>query len=259
MIRAYLVDDEPLATRRLTRMLEETGKVTVVGVSNDPADALERMPGVDFDVLFLDIEMPEISGFDLLGRLKGEPWVVFVTAFHQYALRAFEVNSIDYLVKPVEREMLDRAVRKLERRQQERAGGHAGPPLADLVRQVTAAMAVSMTGTNYPERLASRVGDKVEFIDLSRVTHLYAEDKLTFAATSGKSYILDQTIAELEAKLDPKRFVRIHRSTLVNVAFVQELYTYFAGKMILRLKDEGKTELAVARERVKELKDRLGI
>jgi len=259
MIRAYLVDDEPLATRRLTRMLEETGKVTVVGVSNDPADALERMPGVDFDVLFLDIEMPEISGFDLLGRLKGEPWVVFVTAFHQYALRAFEVNSIDYLVKPVEREMLDRAVRKLERRQQERAGGQAGPPLADLVRQVTAAMAVSMTGANYPERVASRVGDKVEFIDLSRVTHLFAEDKLTFAATSGKSYILDQTIAELEAKLDPKRFVRIHRSTLVNVAFVQELYTYFAGKMILRLKDEGKTELAVARERVKELKDRLGI
>ncbi len=259
MIRAYLVDDEPLATRRLTRMLEETGKVTVVGVSNDPADALERMPGVDFDVLFLDIEMPEISGFDLLGRLKGEPWVVFVTAFHQYALRAFEVNSIDYLVKPVEREMLDRAVRKLERRHQERAGGQAGPPLADLVRQVTAAMAVSMTGANYPERVASRVGDKVEFIDLSRVTHLFAEDKLTFAATSGKSYILDQTIAELEAKLDPKRFVRIHRSTLVNVAFVQELYTYFAGKMILRLKDEGKTELAVARERVKELKDRLGI
>ena len=253
MIRAYLVDDEELATRRLARMLEETGKVKVVGLSHDPAEALEKMPGVEFDVLFLDVEMPELSGFDLLARLDGEPWVVFVTAFHQYALRAFEVNSIDYLVKPVGRELLHRAIRKLERRTLE---GDAQPPLAELVRQVKAAMGAGVT---YPERLSSRVGDKVEFVDLSRVTHLYAEDKLTFAATAGKNYIVDLSIAELDAKLDPRRFVRIHRSTLVNVAFVQELYTYFGGKMLLRLKDEGKTELTVARERVKELKERLGI
>lgn len=122
MIRAFLVDDEELATRRLTRMLEETGKVTVVGVSNDPAEALARMPGIDFDVLFLDVQMPEISGFDLLARLDSEPLVVFVTAFNQFALRAFEVNSVDYLVKPVEREMLDRAIRKLERRNSEKIG-----------------------------------------------------------------------------------------------------------------------------------------
>ncbi|MBY0502580.1 MAG: LytTR family DNA-binding domain-containing protein [Bryobacteraceae bacterium] len=253
MIRAYLVDDEPLATRRLARMLEETGKVQVVGMSHDPAEALTRMPDLDYDVVFLDVEMPEINGFELLARLDGEPLVVFVTAFNQYALRAFEVNSIDYLVKPVEREMLHRAIRKLERRQ-----GEARPPLADLVRQVTAAIASSPAST-YPERLASRVGDKVEFVDLSRVTHLYAEDKLTFAATDGKRHIVDLTIAELETKLDPRRFVRIHRSTLVNVAYVQELYNYFAGKMLLRLKDGPKTELAVARERVKELKERLGI
>jgi two-component system, LytTR family, response regulator len=257
MIRAYLVDDEELATRRLKRMLEETGKVKVVGVSHDPAAALERMPEVEFDVLFLDIQMPAISGFELLGRLEGEPLVVFVTAFDQYALRAFEVNSVDYLVKPVEREMLARAIRKLERRKLELVGSESRPPLAELVRQVTNALAAG--GAAYPERLSSKVGDKVEFIELSRVTHLYAEEKLTFAATSGKSHIVDLTIAELEAKLDPRRFVRIHRSTIVNVAFVQELYTYFGGKMLMRLKDEGKTELAVARERVKELKDRLGI
>jgi two-component system LytT family response regulator len=252
MIRAFLVDDEELATRRLARMLKETGKVEVVGVSNDPADALARMPGVAFDVLFLDVQMPEISGFDLLSRLDGEPLVVFVTAFNEFALRAFEVNSVDYLVKPVERDLLNRAVRKLER-----LHGEPRPPLADLVRQVTAALATAPS--TYPERISSKVGDKVEFIDLSRVTHLYAEDKLTFAAASGKSYIVDLTIAELEAKLDPRRFVRIHRSTLVNVAFVQELYTYFGGKMLMRLKDEKKTELTVARERVKELKERLGI
>jgi two-component system LytT family response regulator len=253
MIRAFLVDDEELATRRLARMLSDTGKVEVVGLSNDPVDALARMDQVDFEVLFLDVQMPEISGFDLLARMGKEPLVVFVTAFDQFALRAFEVNSIDYLVKPVERELLDRAIRKLERMRSE-----ARPPLADLVRQVTAALAAS-PGPVFPERLSSRIGDKVEFIDLSRVTHLYAEDKLTFAGTSGKSYILDLTIAELEAKLDPRRFVRIHRSTLVNVAYVQELYTYFGGKMLLRLKDDKRTELPVARERVKELKERLGL
>lgn len=253
MIRAFLVDDEELATKRLARMLQESGKVEVVGVSNDPAEALAIMPRVAFDVLFLDIQMPEVSGFDLLARLEGEPLVVFVTAFNQFALRAFEVNSVDYLVKPVEREMLDRAIRKLERLQ-----GEHRPPLADLVRQVTAALAAQHTPT-FPERLSSRVGDKVEVIELSRVTHIYAEDKLTFAAMPGRNYVVDLTIAELEAKLDPRRFVRIHRATLVNVAFVQELYTYFGGKMLMRLKDEKKTELAVSRERVKELKDRLGI
>jgi len=249
MIRAFLVDDEALATRRLARLLEETGKVAVVGMSNDPAEALEQMSRLEFDVLFLDVQMPEISGFDLLARLDSEPLVVFVTAFDQFALRAFEVNSVDYLVKPVERELLDRAIRKLERRQAE-----SRPPLADLLRQVTAAMAPA-----YPERLASKVGDKLEFIELSRVTHVYAEDKLTFAVAAGKSHILDLTIAELEAKLDPRRFVRIHRSTLVNIAFVKELYTYFGGKMLMRLKDEEKTELTVARERVKELRHRLGV
>ena len=258
MIRAFLVDDEELATKRLARMLQESGKVEVVGVSNDPAEALSIMPRVAFDVLFLDIQMPEISGFDLLARLEGEPLVVFVTAFNQFALRAFEVNSVDYLVKPVEREMLARAIRKLERRKLERLRGEPRPPLADLVRQVTAALA-GQSPPAYPERLSSRVGDKVEVIELSRVTHLYAEDKLTFAATPGKNYVLDLTIAELEAKLDPRRFVRIHRATLVNVAFVQELYTYFGGKMLMRLKDDKKTELAVSRERVKELKERLGI
>ena len=253
MIRAFLVDDEELATKRLARMLRESGKVEVVGMFNDPAEALSIMPSVAFDVLFLDIQMPEISGFDLLARLEGEPLVVFVTAFDQFALRAFQVNSVDYLVKPVARDMLDRTIRKLERLR-----GETRPPLADLVRQVTAALAGQTTPT-YPERLSSRVGDKVEVIELSRVTHLYAEDKLTFAATPGKNYILDLTIAELEAKLDPRRFVRIHRATLVNVAFVQELYTYFGGKMLMRLKDDKKTELAVSRERVKELKERLGI
>lgn len=253
MIRAFLLDDEPLATKRMQRMLEETGRVSIAGVANDPVDALEVLRGIEYDVLFLDIQMPGLTGFEFLERVEGDPLVVFTTAFNEYALAAFEVNSIDYLVKPVEREKLDRALRKVERILGEK---EARPPVQDLVKQLTAAL---QQKAEYPERLSSKVGDKIEFVDLARVTHIYAEDKLTFAATAAKSYVVDPTIAELEAKLDPKRFVRIHRSTIVNVAFVQELYSYFGGKMLLRLKDEKKTELTVSRERARELREKLGL
>lgn len=254
MIRAFLLDDEPLATKRLQRMLEETGRVEIAGVANDPVDALDAVRGLEYDVLFLDIQMPGLTGFEFLARLEGDPLVVFTTAFNEYALAAFEVNSIDYLVKPVESDKLDRALRKVERVLGEKG---ARPPVQDLVKQLTAAL--QQQAPAYPERLSSKIGDKIEFIDLARVTHIYAEDKLTFAATAAKQYVIDPTIAELESKLDPRRFVRIHRSTIVNVAFVQELYALFAGRMVIRLKDEKKTELTVSRERARDLKEKLGL
>jgi two-component system LytT family response regulator len=241
MLRAYLIDDEELALKRLSRMLTATGRVEVVGTSTDPTTA-------DFegDVLFLDIEMPGMNGFEYLATLQEQPLVVFTTAYSQYALQAFEVNSIDYLLKPIDAAKLDRALTKLER---VAGGSEPRPDLKDILRRLT---------SSYPTRLASRTGDRVEFVDVDRVTHFYAKDKLTFAATQSKDYCLDQSIVELEQRLDPKRFVRIHRSTMVNVDYVQELYTWFGGRMLLRLKDEKKTELQVARDRVKALKEHLG-
>ncbi|MDX2180803.1 MAG: LytTR family DNA-binding domain-containing protein [Bryobacteraceae bacterium] len=248
-MRAYLIDDEPLALRRLERMLRETGRVEIVGSGSDPEAALEALARTTVDVLFLDIEMPVLSGFELLRRLAPQPFVVFTTAYNRYALQAFEVNSIDYLLKPVEEEQLNRALRKLESRT-----GVPAPDLSAVLRQV-----LEQARPAYPERIASKIGDRVELIDVSRVTHFYAEEKLTYAATESKNYMLDTTIAELEAKLDPKRFARIHRSTIVNLAMVHELHTYFAGKMLVRLKDAKRTELTVARDRVNPLRDKLGL
>jgi two-component system, LytTR family, response regulator len=244
MLRAYLIDDEELALKRLSRMLTATGRVEIAGMSTDPVDALERFNG---DVLFLDIEMPGMNGFEFLQALGKEPLVVFTTAYSRYALQAFEVNSIDYLLKPIEPQHLERALNKLDRL---KAGTDPRPDLHDLLRRLT---------SNYPDRLSSRTGERVEFIDLARVSYIYAKDKLTFAATAAKDFCIDQTIVELEHKLDPKKFLRIHRSTMVNVDFVQELYTWFGGRMLLRLKDEKKTELQVARDRVKVLKERMGL
>jgi two-component system LytT family response regulator len=256
-LRVYLVDDEALALRRLERMLRETGRVEIVGSSCDPAAAQQEIELLSPQALFLDIQMPEMTGFELLRGLGEQPLVVFTTAYDQYALRAFEVNSVDYLLKPVEEAALDRALTKLERM----AGGEAPrPQMAALLEQVSAMLREKTSKAAVGlERIASRVGERVHLIDLSRVTHFYAEDKLTYAATPEKNWVIDKTITELEEKLDPQRFVRVHRSTVVSLAYVDELYPWFGGRMMLRLKDPKKTEITVARDRLKELKERLGL
>ncbi len=254
-MRAFLVDDEPLALKRLQRMLVATKRVDVVGTSTDPAEAVAAILEAKPDILFLDIEMPGMTGFELLTHLQPQPWVVFTTAYDRYALEAFGVNSVDYLLKPIEAAHLNRALDKIERLR----GSSAAPPEMRELMERLAAVAGAVRAPSYPDRVASRVGERIEFIDLAQVTHFFAADKLTFAATGAKNYAVDYTIQELEQKLDPAKFVRIHRASLVNVEHVQELHSWFAGKIMLRLKDPKHTELSVARDRVRALKERLGI
>ena len=249
MIRAYLVDDERLAVQRLTRLLEETGRVTIAGSTTDSAEALVFLRANQVDVLFLDVQMPELTGFELLEKLERDVPVVFTTAYDEYALEAFAVNSIDYLLKPIDPERLDRALDKLER--------FAGQPRPD-VRELARALAHELAQGRKLERIASRVGERTTVLEAARVTHFFAKDKLTFAAAHGREHAIDYTIADLETQLDARRFVRIHRATIVNVAFVQEIYLGIDG-LVVRLKDDGKTELSVARDRVRAVKERLGI
>ena len=257
MIRAFVVDDEPLAVRRLKRMLEETGRVEVAGSSSDPVDALAALSETKVDVLFLDIQMPGMTGFEMLGMMDPQPLVVFTTAFDQYALKAFEVNSIDYLLKPIEERHLARALDKIERLH---ASPAAPPDWKALVSQLAGALRQpgAVLGPEYPERIASRLGERIHILDLAKVTHFFAQEKLTFAAIEGKNHVVDHTVSDLEQKLDPHHFFRIHRSTLLNLAWVKELDAWFGGRVLVRLKDSKGTELPVARERVQELKKRLG-
>ena len=258
MIRAFVVDDEPLAVRRLGRMLRETGRVEVAGSSSDPVDALAALAEAPVDVLFLDIQMPGMTGFEMLGMMDRQPLVVFTTAYDQYALRALEVNSIDYLLKPVEERHLTRALDKIERL---RASSAAAPDWKALLAQLAGALRQpggALAAPEYPERIASRLGERIHILDLARVTHFFAHDKLTYAATEGRNHVVDHTVSDLEQKLDPRHFFRIHRATLLNLAWVKEMDAWFGGRILVRLKDAKATELQVARERVQELKKRLG-
>jgi len=252
LIHAFVIDDEPLAVQRLTRLLNETGRVAVAGSAIDPEDGLTQLRETSVDVLFLDIQMPGMSGFELIERLDRDIPVVFTTAYDRYALEAFTVNSIDYLMKPVETERLMRTIDKLER-----LTSVSGAPRPD-VRALARQLARELAPGRKLERIASRVGERTTVLDVARITHFFAKDKLTFAASGGREHVIDFTMAELESHLDSRRFVRIHRATIVNVAAVQEIYPGVEG-LLIRLRDDRQTELNVARDRVRELKDRLGI
>ena len=249
MLRAYLVDDERLAVQRLTRLLDLTKRVQIVGSATDPESALAFLQANDVDVLFLDIQMPGLTGFELLDKLDRDVPVVFTTAYDRYALDAFGVNSVDYLLKPIEPGRLDRCLDKLER--------FAGQPRPD-VRALARELATHLAPGRRLERIASRVGERTTVVDVARITHFLSKDKLTFAVVNGHEHVVEYTLSDLDARLDRRRFVRIHRATIVNIAYVQELHPGIEG-VLVRLKDEQKTERSVARDRVRELKERLGI
>ena len=253
-LRAYLVDDEPLALERLRRLLEHTERVKVTGSTTEPEEAVAALTADPPDVCFLDIQMPRLNGFEVLARLSSQPMGVFTTAYDQYALKAFGVNTIDYLLKPVEPESLERALNKVERLRA--LGQLAQPDLQVLLKQLTDSL--RDTKPEYPDRIASRLGDRLWFLDLDRVAYFYAEDKLTYAVSEGKAYCVDYAIAQLERKLDPRKFLRIHRSTVVNAIWVKEVTSLPGGGLNVRLKDGRNTDLTVARDRAREFKARIG-
>lgn len=253
-LRAYLVDDEPLALDRLRRLLARTGSVEVVGSTSIPEEAVAALKTDPPDVCFLDIQMPRLNGFDVLAQLPRQPVVIFTTAHDQFALQAFGVNSIDYLLKPIEPEDLERAIQKVLRMRQ--SGGASQPDVALVLERIEASL--RRARPDYPQRIASRAGSRICFLELTRVMHFQALDKLTFAVTEDKSYCVDHTVSELEDVLDPRKFLRIHRGTVVNLEWIKEVLPQPGGGLRLRLRDAKGTDLTVARDRAREFKQRVG-
>src|SRR5579862_1051250 len=165
VMKAFLVDDESLALKRLQRMLAVTGRVEIAGTSTDPVEAVEAILKTKPDVLFLDIEMPGMTGFQMLSELdpQQQPLIVFTTAYDQYALEAFGVNSVDYLLKPIEAPQLARALDKIDRM---RGGVEPPQEIRGLLERIAALAAGGSAQRAYPDRIASRIGERVEMIEL---------------------------------------------------------------------------------------------
>lgn len=250
-LRVLIVDDEPLARARTRRLLDGVPGVEIAGEAGNAAEARQRCQEVRPDLLLLDIQMPGEDGFDLLRGLDPKPAVVFVTAFDHYAVRAFEANAVDYLLKPFRAERLAEAIARVRR---ELARPEAlSEKLASLLGALDRAEAPS-----HLERFTVRLGQRQLILKAEEVLWFGAEDKLVFAATADARHYINFTLDQLERRLDPRRFARVHRGAIVNLDHAAALRPAFAGTYRLQLRDAARTEVPVSRARARQLRERLG-
>ena len=232
--RAVIVEDEELARRLLRELLKRHPEVEVVGECANGFEAVKMVPELKPDLLFLDIHMPKLDGFEVLELIGDDMAVIFVTAYDQHALRAFEVHAVDYLLKPVVPERFEAALDRAK----ERLRTKALPAPAELA-------ATARKPGEYAERVVVKDGTRVQIIPIAKLDYAEAQDDYISLASHGRKYLKQQTISSLEASLNPKKFLRIHRSYLVNVERVSKLEPYTKDSHIVILNDG--TRLPVSR------------
>ena len=253
LIRVLLVDDEPLAREMLREMLQGDPQVAIVGESCNGREALEAIRAHSPELVFLDVQMPEVGGFDVLASLgKGEiPHVIFVTAYDQYAVRAFEVQALDYLLKPFDRERFDISWQRAKAEIMRDRNGAGG-----MDQRILALLEELKAGNNYLERLVIKAGGRIYFLETNEIDWIEAEGNYVSVHSGKKSHMLRETISSLESQLDPKKFVRIHRSSIVRLDFIQELQPWFHGEYRVILQDG--TQLTLSRNQRDKLQEALG-
>ncbi len=225
-LRAILVDDEPVARRRLRALLKGEARVEVIAECEDGGAALDAVRRFGPDLLFLDVQMPGLDGFDVVEMLKAEPCpaVIFVTAFDHYAMRAFDVHAVDYLLKPFARARLETAVT--------RAAALAGS--ADNATRLQA-LVDTVRATQPLRRFLVRTAGRAHAVRVEDVESIESADHYVELRTGQGTHLMREALARLEPRLDPSRFVRIHRSTIVNVDRIRELEPALHGECIVRL------------------------
>ena len=261
-LRALLVDDEPLAREELRYLLDQLGGVKVVGEADNGGAALELMAALTPDLVFLDVQMPGLTGFQVARRLVDLPLnvhVVFVTAFDQHAIQAFDVNAIDYLLKPVDPARLDLALQRARRRiTAERAsnGEVSSSPLGLDQLETLVQLVAERQGRR--DQLALKIGERFMLVQAAEIVFAsLAEETITVVAGTHVGTSNYRTLDELQTRLDPDVFWRVHRSHLVNINKIKEIVPWFSRNYILRMKDEKATEIPVSRTQTRRLREYL--
>lgn len=250
-IGALIVDDEPLARSRIRKMLSHDAGIELIGECANGHDAIQMIEAQKPQIVFLDVQMPEISGFDVIEALDTEvmPLVIFVTAHDKYALRALEIHAFDYLLKPFDKKRFEKTLEQAKQRIQTENKGEMNHRTLALLEELR-------LRTSYLERLIIKTGGRVFFIKADDIDWLEAEGKYVRLHTGKETHLLREAIGSLESHLDPKKFLRIHRSTIVNIERIQELESWFHNEYRVILRDG--TKLMMSRSCRKRLGELLG-
>ncbi|MEO6969733.1 MAG: LytTR family DNA-binding domain-containing protein [Chthoniobacterales bacterium] len=240
-MKALLIDDERLARSELRRLLRAHPEIEIVGEAANAAQAEEKIAALQPDLIFLDIQMPGRTGFELLAELADAPRVIFTTAYDQYALKAFDFAALDYLLKPIEPARLARALARLENDETQEPLSDAGPALLHESDQVFL-----------------KDGDRCWLVRVSDIRLLESEGNYARVYFAENRPLIPRSLQTLEARLDPQHFLRVSRQHIINLRYVRKVEPWFDGGLLLRL-GENDPEIKVARRRAQELRERLSL
>jgi DNA-binding LytR/AlgR family response regulator len=241
------VEDELNSMERLKSLLAGQSEVEVVGEAQDGLQAIEKIDALKPELIFLDIQMPGAGGFEVLEQITHKPMVIFMTAYDEFAVKAFDANALDYILKPSTAERIAEAVtRALDRRRV-------------IDDQLLATLRASVDRAGFLRRFAVSRGDEILVIPESEVYCFRAGDKCVLLCTHNKKHFFDMTLKELESRLDPEVFCRIHKSHIVSLDKVRKMQRWFHGDLVVQLEDTEKSELKVGRSYREELRNKLNL
>jgi two-component system LytT family response regulator len=224
-ITCAIIDDEQLARELLREYIEQSGNMSIVGEASKGKDAVELIDNLKPDLIFLDVQMPGMTGFDVLDEITHDPYVVFTTAYDQYAIKAFEKNAVDYLLKPVDQERFQLAVKRaLERMKTEQYN------VGELLRNMK-----TENRTSYDSHIFVQKSEKLINLAVEEIMFLEASGDYTILTTKNDQFVSSSGIGKLEEILNPEIFIRVHRSTIININFLKEIEKHFNGGMIVKM------------------------
>ena len=256
-IRTLIVDDEPLARRNLRLLLERDPQVEIIGECRNGREAVQSVNKLSPDLIFLDIQMPEMDGFDVLASVGTEQIqaIIFVTAFDQYALKAFEVHALDYLLKPFDDARFQRALEQAKSQIEQKALNRISGKLLALLEERESKREQRAPRKIYLTRLMVKLASRVVLLKVNEIDWIEADGNYAKLHIGKKAHLLREKMHDLEAQLNPQKFVRIHRSIIVNLDRIKEMHPHFNGDYIVVLEDG--VQLKLSRSRREHLETRL--
>ena len=247
MIDCYVVEDEKSALVRIIELIEKHSRLNLVGYSHTAHKAIEEIERLNPRLLFLDMELPDMNGLDILKVLKSNPLIIFSTAYDRYAVDAFNFNAVDFLLKPFSNERFEQAVERVA--QQSDTSQNIQLELSQFLNNLK-------FKAEWLTRIPSRIGSKIFVLNVNDIIYFSSQDKVVLAYIHDDSFIINYTLEELQNRLNPDHFFRIHRSTIVNMDYIQSIEPLLGGTYLMSVKDKKKSKLQVSRSAGRIIRER---